>query len=82
MGLKFKSPLELSGHRAIQHTDVAQTLVVKVVTKTNAHPEYGNGSTYGYTIDGFEAAYLEFYEQFIEEEDEEIEQDKLVELID
>ena len=50
MSLKFKSPLELSGHRAIQHTDVAQTLVVKVVTKTNAHPEYGNGSTYGYTI--------------------------------
>ena len=56
MGLKFKSPLELSGHRAIQHTDVAQTLVVKVVTKTNAHPEYGNGSTYGYTIDGIEGA--------------------------
>ena len=60
MSLKFKSPLELSGHRAIQHTDVAQTLVVKVVTKTNAHPEYGNGSTYGYTIDGIEGAYLEF----------------------
>ena len=60
MGLKFKSPLELSGHRAIQHTDVAQTLVVKVVTKTNAHPEYGNCSTYGYTIDGIEGAYLEF----------------------
>ena len=60
MGLKFKSPLELSGHRAIQHTDVAQTLVVKVVTKTNAHPEYGNGSSNGYTIDGVEGAYLEF----------------------
>ena len=51
MGLKFKSPLELSGHRAISHTDAAQTLVVKVVTKTTAHPEYGNGSTLGYTID-------------------------------
>ena len=60
MGLKFKSPLELSGHRAIAHTDAAQTLVVKVVTKTNAHPEYGNGSTSGYTIDGVEGAYLEF----------------------
>ena len=60
MGLKFKSPLELSGHRAIAHTDVAQTLVVKVVTKTTAHPEYGNGSTLGYTIDGVEGAYLEF----------------------
>ena len=60
MGLKFKSPLELSGHRAIAHTDVAQTLVVKVVTKTTAHPEYGNGSTSGYTIDGVEGAYLEF----------------------
>ena len=60
MGLKFKSPLELSGHRAIAHTDLAQTLVVKVVTKTTAHPEYGNGSTLGYTIDGVEGAYLEF----------------------
>ena len=60
MGVKFKSPLELSGHRAISHTDVAQTLVVKVVTKTNAHPEYGNGSSNGYTIDGVEGAYLEF----------------------
>ena len=60
MGLKFKSPLELSGHRAIAHTDAAQTLVVKVVTKTTAHPEYGNGSTLGYTIDGVEGAYLEF----------------------
>ena len=60
MGLKFKSPLELSGHRAISHTDAAQTLVVKVVTKTTAHPEYGNGSTLGYIIDGIEGAYLEF----------------------
>ena len=60
MSLKFKSPLELSGHRAISHTDAAQTLVVKVVTKTTAHPEYGNGSTLGYIIDGIEGAYLEF----------------------
>ena len=60
MGLKFKSPLELSGHRAIAHTDAAQTLIVKVVTKTTAHPEYGNGSPNGYTIDGIEGAYLEF----------------------
>ena len=60
MGVKFRSPLELSGHRSILHTDVAQTLVVKVVTKTTAHPEYGNGSSDGYTIDGVEGAYLEF----------------------
>lgn len=60
MGVKFKSPLELSGHRAILHTDAAQTLVVKVVTKTAAHPEHGNGSSSGYTIDGVEGAYLEF----------------------
>jgi hypothetical protein len=60
MGLKFKSPLELSGHRAIAHTDVAQVIVVKVITKTAAHPEYGNGSSLGYTIDGVEGAYLEF----------------------
>jgi len=60
MGVKFKSPLELSGHRAILHSDAAQTLIVKVVTKTAAHPEYGNGSSSGYTIDGVEGAYLEF----------------------
>ena len=60
MGVKFKSPLELSGHRAILHTGAAQTLVVKVVTKTAAHPEHGNGSSSGYTIDGVEGAYLEF----------------------
>jgi hypothetical protein len=60
MGVKFKSPLELSGHRSILHTDAAQTLEVKVVTKTTAHPEYGNGSSSGYTIDGVEGAYLEF----------------------
>ena len=59
MGVKFKSPLELSGHRAILHTDAAQTIVVKVISKTAAHPEHGNGSTSGYTIDGVEGAYLE-----------------------
>lgn len=60
MGVKFKSPLELSGHRSILHTDAAQTLIVKVVAKTAAHPEQGNGSSNGYTIDGVEGAYLEF----------------------
>ena len=48
------------GHRSIKHSDAVKTLVVKVVTKTAAHPEYGNGSSYGYTIDDIEGAYLEF----------------------
>src|SRR5210317_1716384 len=60
MGIKFKSPLALSAHRAIAHSDSAQTLEVKVVTKTAAHPEFGNGSANGYTIDGVEGPYLEF----------------------
>lgn len=59
MGIQFKSPINLSAHRAIRHSDTAQNLVVKVVTKTTAHPEYGNGSSSGYTIDGIEGAYLE-----------------------
>ena len=59
MGIKFQSPLELSAHRAIAHSDSAQVLIVKVVTKTAAHPEYGNGSSNGYTIDGIEGAYIE-----------------------
>ena len=60
MGIKFKSPLQLSAHRSIAHSDTAKTLIVKVITKTAAHPEYDNGSTSGYTIDGVEGAYLEF----------------------
>ena len=65
MSIKFKSNIESEGkiiqskHRAIKHTDTVQTLEVKVVTKTAAHPEHGNGSSYGYTIDGVEGAYLE-----------------------
>tara|TARA_Y100000768_G_scaffold109991_2_gene80866 strand:+ start:356 stop:2008 length:1653 start_codon:yes stop_codon:yes gene_type:complete len=59
MGIKFKSPLQLSAHRSIAHSDTAKTLIVKVITKTAAHPEYDNGSTSGYTIDGVEGAYLE-----------------------
>ena len=59
MGIRFQSPLELSAHRAIAHSDSAQVLIVKVVTKTAAHPEYGNGSPNGYTIDGIEGAYIE-----------------------
>ena len=60
MGIKFKSPLQLAAHRSIAHSDTAKTLIVKVITKTAAHPEHGNGSTSGYTIDGVEGAYLEF----------------------
>ena len=65
MSIKFKSSIESEGkiiqskHRSIKHTDTVQTLEVKVVTKTAAHPEHGNGSSYGYTIDGVEGAYLE-----------------------
>ena len=65
MSIKFKSNIESEGkiiqskHRAIRHTDTVQTLEVKVVTKTAAHPYHGSGSPYGYTIDGVEGAYLE-----------------------
>ena len=38
MSIKFQSPLGLSAHRAIAHSDSAQALTVKVVTKTAAHP--------------------------------------------
>ena len=59
MGIQFKSPIDLSAHRAIRHSDTAQNLIVKVATKTTAHPKYGSGSSNGYTIDGIEGAYLE-----------------------
>ena len=60
MGIKFQSPIDLSAHRAIRYNSAAQTLVVTVATKTAAHPEYGNGSTSGYVVDGIEGPYLEF----------------------
>ena len=60
MGIKFQSPIDLSAHRAIRYNSAAQTLVVTVATKTAAHPEYGNGSTDGYVVDGIEGPYLEF----------------------
>jgi hypothetical protein len=69
MSIKFKSKLseiEVDGkivqnkHRVIKHTDTVQDLVVAVITKTVAHPEYGNGSASGFTIDEVEGAYLEF----------------------
>jgi len=58
--LSIEGNITSSGHRSIKHSDVAQDIVVKVVTKTVAHPEYGNGSSSGYTIDAIEGAYLEF----------------------
>ena len=73
MPIKFKSKvseLDIDGkiiqskHRVKRHTDDVQTLIVKVVSKTAAHPYHpGNGGTisnHGYTIDGIEAPYLEF----------------------
>ena len=60
MGIKLQSPLELSAHRAIAHSDSAQVIIVKVVTKTAAHPYFGVGSALGYTINGVESPYLEF----------------------
>ena len=65
MSIKFKSSIESEGkiiqskHRSIKHTDTVQTLEVKVVTKTAAHPYHGSDSNFGYTIDGVEGAYLE-----------------------
>jgi hypothetical protein len=59
MGIKFQSPLELSAHRTIAHNNAAQTLTVTVVSKTAAHPEYGNGSSNGYAINNVEGAYIE-----------------------
>lgn len=69
MSIKFKSKLSeidvdgkivQSKHRVIKHTDTVQDLVVTVITKTAVHPEFGNGSSSGFVIDGVEGAYLEF----------------------
>jgi len=42
-----------------KHVPTQETYVVKVVAKTAAHKEQGNGSTDGYTIGGIEAPHLE-----------------------
>ena len=65
MANKFISSVEIDGslthskHRVIKHTDTAQELAVTVVSKSVKHPEYGNGSSAGFVIDGVEGAYLE-----------------------
>ena len=65
MANKFISSVEIDGslthskHRVIKHTDAAQELAVTVVSKSVKHPEYSNGSTAGFVIDGVEGAYLE-----------------------
>ena len=65
MANKFISSVEIDGslthskHRVIKHTDTAQELAVTVVSKSVKHPEYSNGSTAGFVIDGVEGAYLE-----------------------
>ena len=35
-----------------------QELIVKVVTKTTAHPNHGSGSSSGYTVQGLEGPFL------------------------
>ena len=42
-----------------KHIPTHKTFIVKVVTKTSAHKEQGNGSTLGYTIGGIESPHLE-----------------------
>ena len=42
-----------------KHVPTQETYVVKVVAKTAAHKEQGNGSSDGYTIGGIEAPHLE-----------------------
>jgi len=39
-------------------THETQTYEVKVITKTTAHPQHGNGSSSGYSIGGLESPYL------------------------
>jgi hypothetical protein len=42
-----------------KHVPTQETYVVKVVTKTSAHKEQGNGSSLGYTIGGIQSPHLE-----------------------
>ena len=45
-------------HFANSHSATTETLIVKVVDKTNAHRFLGDGSAKGYTLDGVEAPFL------------------------
>ena len=42
-----------------KHIPTQETYVVKVVTKTAAHKEHGNGSSLGYTLGGIQSPHLE-----------------------
>ena len=43
-----------------QHSNIAKTMIVTVVTKTASHPAHGSGSTLGYSIDGIESPEITF----------------------
>ena len=45
-------------HLSYSHSDTTETLIVKVVDKTNAHRFLGDGSAKGYTLDGVESPFL------------------------
>ena len=45
-------------HLSYSHSATTETLIVKVVDKTNAHRFLGDGSAKGYTLDGVESPFL------------------------
>ena len=47
------------GHRSPDVSNVINTIEVKVITKTSEHAAHGEGSSYGYVLDGIESPHLE-----------------------
>ena len=56
---KAVTDIRYLGHRSPDIANVINTITVTVATKTTEHAAHGEGSSYGYVLDGIESPHLE-----------------------
>jgi hypothetical protein len=56
---KAVTDIRYLGHRSPDIANVINTIMVTVITKTTEHAAHGEGSTYGYVLDGIESPHLQ-----------------------